>query len=169
MSVFENTTMIQQKKTPMRWAVEIVVLFAAICLTIAMILLFVSPLIFFLPTVLLFVAFYFIHKYNYIEYEYTWIEGQLDVDRIYAKSRRKSVAKIDMEDLIIIAPEGSREVSNYERDSTVTCRDCSTRLPENKKYEAIYKDTKGTYRILFEPDENILDLISVRNPRKVVK
>ena len=169
MSVFENTTMIAQKKTPMRWAVEIAVLFAAICMTISMILWILSPIIFFVPTILAYIAFYFIHKYNYIEYEYTWIEGQLDIDRIYAKSRRKSVAKIDMEDLIIIAPEGSREVSNYERDSSVTVKDCSTRLPENKKYAAIYKDEKGTYRIIFEPDENILDLIIVRNPRKVVK
>lgn len=167
MSVFENTTMIEQKKTPMRWAVEIIVLVAAICMTAAMIL--IHPIIFFVPALLLFIAFYFIHKYNFIEYEYTWIEGQLDIDRIYAKSRRKSVAKIDMEDLIVIAPTGSRDVSNYERDSSVTVKDCSTRLPENRKYEAVYKDDKGTHRIIFEPDENILDLISVRNPRKVIK
>lgn len=167
MSVFENTVMIEQKKSPMRWAVEIVILFAAICLTIAMVLFF-NPILF-LPVVLLFIAFYLVHKYNFIEYEYTYIEGELDFDRIYAKSRRKSVAKIDMDDLIMIAPEGSREVSNYERDSSVSCKDCSTRLPENRKYEAVYKNTKGTYRILFEPDENMLDLISVKNPRKVVK
>lgn len=167
MSVFENSVMVEQKKTPMRWAVEFVVLFAAICLTIAMILFF--NLVLFLPAILLFVAFYLVHKYNFIEYEYTYIEGQLDIDRIYAKSRRKSVAKIDMEELIIIAPQGSRDVSNYERDNAVTARDCTSRLSDRKIYEAVYKNTKGTYRILFEPDENMLDLIAVRNPRKVVK
>lgn len=167
MSVFENTVMIQQKKTPMRWAIEILCLFAAICLTISMFLFF-NPILF-LPAALLYVAFYLVHKYNYIEYEYTYIEGQLDIDRIYAKSRRKSVAKIDMEDLILIAPEGSRDVSNYERDREIQVKNCTSYLPDKKHYDAIYKNTKGTYRILFEPDENMLDLIANRNPRKVVK
>ena len=167
MSVFENTTMITQKKTPARWAVEILVLAAAIAMTVVMVL--IDPFIFFFPALLLYIGFYFVHKYNYIEYEYTWIEGQLDIDRIYAKSRRKNVAKIEVEDLLVIAPEGSRDVSNYERDSSVSVKDCSTRLPENKKYVAVYKDDKGTHRIIFEPEENILDLISIRNPRKVIK
>lgn len=167
MSVFENTVMIEQKKTPMRWAVEIVILVAAICLTASMILFF--NFVLFLPAVLLFIAFYLVHKYNFIEYEYTYIEGRLDFDRIYAKSRRKNVARIDMEELLIIAPEGSRDVSNYERDRDIKVRDCSTRLPDHKRYEAVYKNTKGSYRILFEPDDNMLDLISVKNPRKVVR
>lgn len=167
MSVFENSVMIVQKKTPLRWLIEGILLVAGICLLVAMILFFRPYL--FLPVVVIFVAFYLVHKYNYIEYEYTYIEGQLDVDRIYAKSRRKSVAKIDMEDLILIAPEGSRDTSNYERDRQVIVKDCSSRMPDCKRYNAVYKNTKGTYRIIFEPDENMLDLIAVRNPRKVIK
>lgn len=166
MSVFENSVMVEQKKTPMRLALELVVLVAAILVTVGSLLF--NP-VFLIIGILLFFAFYFVHKYNFIEYEYIYIEGQLDIDRIYAKSRRKSVAKIDMEDLIMIAPAGSREISNYERNNEVKKKNCTSCLPDRKIYDAVYKDKKGTYLIYFEPDENMLDLIAVRNPRKIVK
>ena len=107
-------------------------------------------------------------KYGDLEYEYTYIEGQLDIDRIYGKSRRKSMAKIDMEDLLLIAPEGSGELSSYERDPNVKRLDCSSLMPDHKKYKAVYKADKTTVIVTFEPDQNILDKIRVRNARKVI-
>ena len=166
MSIFENAVMIKQKKTPLRWALELLVLIGAICASVAVILF--NPFLFAIP-ILLFIGYYLVHKYNYIEHEYTYIEGQLDIDRIYAKARRRSIAKIDMEDLIIIAPSGSREVSNYERDDHISKKNCSSCEPDHKVYDAVYKTDKGTFVIYFEPDENMLDLMTVRNPRKIVK
>ena len=42
-----------------------------------------------------------------VEYEYLYINGELDVDKIFSKSRRKRAAVYTMEQLELMAPAGS--------------------------------------------------------------
>ncbi len=165
MSIFENTVMIQ-RETPLGTKIFIIFVYV---MTAVMFLggLLLNPIIFTVPFVLMCVASYFAKQLGEIEYEYTYIEGELDIDRIRAAKRRKSIAKIDMEDLLVIAPEGSSEIANYERDESAKRVDCSSLRKEVKKYKAVYKAKNGISIITFEPDENLLDKMRMRNARKI--
>lgn len=130
---------------------------------------FISPVIFLIPAILFAVLWYFQTFRFDTEYEYTYFDGDLRFARIRAKSRRKSIAKIQMEDVLGIAPKGDRSVYKYESDSTVACKKLTSGEPGAKIYELVCKGEKGVIRYEFEPDEEMLDAIMVKYPRSVIK
>lgn len=166
MSIFENTVMVKRKPTVGRRAAMYATLFVAILMAAAAVML--NLLLFFTPTIVMFIVYYFVHKYSDQEFEYTYIEGEIDIDRISAKSRRKSIAKIDTEDLLLIAPEGNGELRTYENQASIDRKDCTSGYPDRRIYKLVYKSGKGIGMISFEPDENFLSMIRQRNARKVI-
>ena len=104
-----------------------------------------------------------------IEWEYTYIEGRLSFARIKAKRKRKNVAKIEMEEVVLIAPSTAHELYNYHNNNQVSVKDCSSKQSGAKTYEVIYKNGSGLGDIIFEPDENMLDMICNRNAKKVIR
>ncbi|NLZ81692.1 MAG: hypothetical protein GX913_07850 [Clostridiales bacterium] len=101
-----------------------------------------------------------------IEYEYVFVNGELDIDKIMGKSRRRRCLTIDMEDIEIIAAEGSHFLDSYKNKK---CKqmDFSSSIKENKKY-LIYGNHKNeSTRIVFEPNEKMLDNMRSVSPRKV--
>ncbi|MBQ4293540.1 MAG: hypothetical protein II754_02695 [Lachnospiraceae bacterium] len=163
MSIFENSVMIKARRSPMN------IFCTALlgCLTGA----FLICTLLFHPFFIFGVfgsaaGFYAMLKYGDLEYEYIWIEGQLDVDRIYGKARRKTVARIDAEEIMLIAPEGDPELRHYEQEASRR-PNCSSRIPGVKKWKIVYKGSRGIEVITFEPDQNILDLMKIRNGRKI--
>ena len=165
MSIFENSVMIKSKRSPMN-LVLIVLMFVGIVVFSVLAVLLFEPLLFFVAFGAAAGAFALL-KYGDLEHEYIWIEGQLDIDRIYGKSRRKNMARIDAEELLLIAPEGSGELTHYEQEASKRLN-CSSRIPQNKKYKVAYNSSRGITVVTFEPDQNLLDLIRVRNGRKVI-
>ena len=166
MSIFENTVMIQRKRTVGRKAAEYISLFFAILSLAGIVML--NPFLFLTPTIVLAALYYFVHKYGEQEFEYTYIEGEIDFDRISGKSRRKSIAKIDMEDLLLIAPEGSHELDSYLTNPSAVKKDCTSGYPDRKHYCLVYKNGNEIGIIAFEPDENFLSIIRQKNMRKVI-
>ena len=166
MSIFENTVMVSQKVSTARKAAVCACAGLTVAALVAAIIL--NPYLFMIPALLFAVLWYFVRKFGEIEYEYTYIDGELDIDRIRSKSRRKGVASIDMEDLLMIAPQGSGELNNSYRDDSAAKKDCSSRTADAKKYDVVFKSGKGISIITFEPDQNMLDMIRIKNARKVI-
>ena len=164
MSIFENTVMVHAGRSAMGKA--LIGLCAAALVVCVGAALYINP-IFFLIGVAPILGLWALIKYGDLEYEYTWIEGQMDIDRIYGKSLRKSVAKIDAEDLLLIAPLGAGELHNYERENAGH-KDCSGNDPNVKKYKVVYKVGEHVKLVTFQPDQNFLDMVRVRNGRKVI-
>jgi len=101
-----------------------------------------------------------------VEYEYVFVDGQLDFDKISGKSKRKTMLRIDFDQVEIMAPINSSALDNYkhmqleEKNFTSLNQDC-------KPYVIIVNSGSKKLKILFEPNEKMLSMIKQKSPRKV--
>jgi hypothetical protein len=103
-----------------------------------------------------------------IEYEYIFVDGQIDFDRITGKSKRKTMLRIDMEQVEIVAPEGSHELDGYTYVQAEK-RDYASGDKEIKPYIIIVNVKQKKLRIAFEPSEKMLTMMKQKSPRKIVQ
>lgn len=124
---------------------------------------------FVVPAVIFAIVWYFQTFRSEIEYEYTYYDGELRFARIKAKRKRKGLGKVQMEDVLAIAPKGDRSVYKYENDKSMMYKNLTSGDAGAKVYELVFKGEKGMNRYEFEPDEDMLDAILVKYPRLVIK
>ena len=110
------------------------------------------------------VASYFLSLYSVVEYEYLYIDKELQIDRILARSKRKRMETLDLNELTVLAPLRSHEV-DYYRKQNVKRGDYSSgeEANEQNKYLLVV-DNK---QIIFEPTEELVKAIRMFAPRKV--
>ena len=145
-----------------------IVLFVIACILL-LLSTFVSPLLFFLPAILVMVLWVWQGFFSNVEYEYTYFDGDLRFAKIKNKAKRKKIADINMEDVVILAPKGDRGVYKYENDKNLKCINLTSGRADAKVYELIVKNEEGFMRIEFEPDEEMLNAMMVKYARIIVK
>ena len=129
----------------------------------ALSLLMLPASVFFLAAVLLFGAgAYFCYLQEYIEYEYSYVCRELTVDRIMARSRRKSEADYDLDKIEVGAPQGSYHLDAYQNRSCKV-RDYSSRsgVPT---YVFYYE---GQAKVILDGDEGLLQALHSGAPNKM--
>ena len=99
-----------------------------------------------------------------VAYEYIFVDGQIDFDRILKGEKRKTMKRIDMEKIDIIAPENSDHVA-YHRNLPLV--DYSSGMDTDKHFIAIATGDRGIERIRFTPDEKMLRMMKMKGPSKV--
>lgn len=163
----EKLVIVSKRKT-MGNKILSIVLFILTCLMLVCAT-FLAPGLFALPAVLFGVLWYFLSFRSDIEYEYTYYEGDLKFAKIKAKSKRKAIAQVQMDDVLMLAPKGDRSVYKYETDGTIAYKNLTSGEPGAKIYELVCKGDRGNIRYEFEPDEDMLDAILIKYPRTVIK
>lgn len=108
---------------------------------------------------------YLFPKLN-IEYEYVFVDGQIDFDRITGKAKRKTMLRIDMEQVEIIAPKGSHALDGFTYTQLLN-KDFSSGDKNIKPYVIIASVEDKKYRITFEPSEKMLSMMKQKSPRKI--
>lgn len=100
------------------------------------------------------------------EFEYTYVKGELDIDRIMGKSRRKRCIVLDLDHTEIVAPEDSYLLDNYKNQK---CKeyDFSSGIADHKKYVMYATSKNELVRVLFEPSEKMMNDMKNTSPRKV--
>ena len=68
-----------------------------------------------------------------LEYEYLYYAGDIDIDKIMGRQKRKRVLSTDIKNLEVLAPTGSVELQRYQNLKVV---DCSTNTG-NPTYEMV--------------------------------
>ncbi len=101
-----------------------------------------------------------------VEFEYVFVDGQIDFDRIAGKAKRKTILRVDMEQMEIIAPLGSHALDSYKNMQLET-KDFSSGNIQNKPFVIIASVGERKYRIIFEPSEKMLSMMKQKNPRKI--
>ena len=166
MSIFENTVMVTRRPSyGQLFAKYLFIVLAVVCGVGTLI---ISPLGLIVPTILFVVFAYLMMGVCDVELEYTYIEGELAIDKIKAKRKRKKIAKIDLEDLILIAPAGSGELNSYYQSNDLKKIDATSKKADRKIYDLVYRHNNSNEIISFEPDQNMLDAIRVKHMRKVI-
>ena len=145
-----------------------IVLFVIACILL-LLSTFVSPLLFFLPAILVMVLWVWQGFFSNVEFEYTYFDGDLRFAKIRNKAKRKKIADVNMEDVLILAPKGDRGVYKYENDKNLKCINLTSGRADAKVYELIVKNEEGFMRIEFEPDEEMLNAMMVKYARIIVK
>lgn len=102
-----------------------------------------------------------------VEYEYIFCDGQIDFDRITAGRKRKTMKKIDFDQVEICAPLNSHALDNYKNQDFKEI-DFASHAANVTTYAVIVRDQGNMSKILFEPNEKMLECIRAKAPRKIV-
>jgi len=116
---------------------------------------FVQFMAFPIALVLWFAARYLLSFLN-VEYEYIFTSGDLDIDKIYDKTRRKRIYTGDVKNIQIMTPvnEMGYEATFKRAEKTFDCT--GGEYGDNTyKFMVLYKEKH--IQIVFEPDGSMLD------------
>ena len=123
----------------------------------------------FLPAgIVLAVGCYFLVPGLDLEYEYLYVNGEIDIDKIMAKQRRKRCASYDVANLELAAPTGAAALDRYLQQKDVRVRDYTSRRPNVDSWTLVFNSRKGWEPVKLELDEEIIGDIRRRAPRKVM-
>ena len=141
--------------------VGIFAIFAA--LTVELLMGFIIPIII---AVVIAVVF-FMRRYN-VEYEYVFTNGDLDIDKITNKSRRKQAISVNVRSFVTMVPATSKayegEVSNFTK-----LYDFGSGSITDNTYIAIFEQNKERVKMIIEPNEQMFKAIRTYIPRVVKK
>ncbi|NLP45728.1 MAG: hypothetical protein GX347_01630 [Epulopiscium sp.] len=125
-----------------------------------------------IPTIGLFItlgvgygAYWLFQRFN-VEYEYIFTNGELDIDQIFNKSRRKRALTVNVKQFEIMAHiEDPMHIHEWERAQKVL--DYSSGKTHDHTYSAIFTQEGQTVQLIFEPNDTILEGIRCYIPRQL--
>lgn len=123
--------------------------------------------LFLVVAVALGVAAYFLLPNLDLEFEYLYVNGELDIDRIASRAKRKRVKSLDLSKMEIMAPLKSHRLDYQNHNTNMKVYDYSSGNPEHKIYAMIIPDEKEVCKVLLEPDNELIKNIEKSCPRKV--
>ena len=103
-----------------------------------------------------------------LEYEYLYVNGELDIDKIMAKQRRKRCVSYDVANLELAAPTDSALLGRYQQQKDIRVRDYTSRMSDTDSWTLVFNSKKGWELVKLELDDEIIGDIKRRAPRKVV-
>lgn len=110
---------------------------------------------------------YFLARMQKAEFEYTFTSGDLDIDQLSGDLRRKRKCEIPKESVELVAPLDSDYVQEYKNLRTY---DYSSGDRTSKNRYVIIATVKNERaRVIFEPNEKMLDNMWKYFPSKVKK
>ena len=101
-----------------------------------------------------------------VEFEYLYFNGDLDVDIIYRKMKRKKIFSMNVSEMEMLAPINSIEVKHYDKLRTF---DYSSGTRNGNEYVMVVSKNGQKGRIIFEPNEKIVEDLFYKAPRKVIR
>jgi len=125
---------------------------------------FLIPILFVLLAIAVVLDFFLLPRLN-VEYEYLYVNGDLDVDVIMNKQKRKKKFTMNISDMEILAPAGTPDIRNFQVSKTY---DFSSGPTQNKKYEMVVIENGQKIKVIFEPNQTILEGIRMLAPRKSI-
>jgi hypothetical protein len=120
-----------------------------------------------LPALIVGVAAYFIFPYLDVEFEYLYVNGEIDVDRVFAKTKRKKAGSFSIREADLAAPLHSHRMDYYNGNTKIKVIDYSSGNDEHARYAVIGRKDNELCKFIIEPDERILTAMQQTAPSKV--
>ena len=111
------------------------------------------------------VCVYFAYKQFEVEYEYILTNDELDVDKIIARERRKSVISVDVRSFEIFAPVKDEYKREMENPEIVQKIDASSSVKSTKRWFAVFDYEEKRTLLMFEPGKKMRANIRMLIPR----
>ena len=128
--------------------------------------LFIHPLAF-IGFVGMIIADYFIIPKTDQEFEYLFVGGDIDIDVIYSKQKRKRVMNVSLSEADLCAPLKSSRMDYYNGNQKIKTLDYSSGNESHNRFAIIPRKDGETVRILIEPDEKLQQYMRNAAPNKV--
>ncbi|GFI37571.1 DUF6106 family protein [Lachnospiraceae bacterium 50-23] len=162
MSDFYTEQLIKKRKTGKDLVIQILLVMAVIvsCLVI-----FIFPLGIILPVGVAVLAIFLNNRLD-VEYEYLYVNGDLDIDKIMHKAKRKRVCSVNIADMELLAPADAGELRQFQRAKVYDFTSCTG---NDNVYALIIVGKGEQKKILFEPNDQIVEGFFMMAPRKVVR
>ncbi len=147
---------------------DVLIKFGLIGVTVIVVLigLMFSPILLLVAVALGFACYFIIPKTD-VEYEYLFVNGELDVDMVMSKSRRKRVKSIMIPEADLVAPLNSHRLDYYNGNQKMKVIDYSSGNKEHRRFAVITRDQNDSCKIIIEPDERMEQMIKNSAPGKV--
>ena len=102
-----------------------------------------------------------------VEYEYIYINGDLDIDKVMHKERRKHMLSVNVKDMELLAPEGAFQLQSYKTGKIYDYSSGITSAPN--RYVLVFTRAGETAKILIEPNSDLVEGFFLMAPRKVIR
>ena len=129
--------------------------------------LFIMPLLLIAAIVLGVCAYLFIFPGTDLEFEYLYVNGELDIDKIMSKSKRKRVKSIQLAEADLVAPLKSHRMDYYNGNQKMKTIDFSSGIEDHKRYAMIVRDSGETCKVILELDDELANTMKNSAPSKV--
>ena len=107
MSDFYTEQLIKKQTTGKDRMIKILLIFLTV---VSVLIIFIFPFGIILPVALIALDVFMFQRMD-VEYEYLFVNGDLDIDKIMHKARRKRVCSVNINDVEILAPADSSDFS----------------------------------------------------------
>ena len=124
-----------------------------------------QPLLLAAGMILGFLAYYLVLPNFDLEYEYLYVGGDIDIDKIMAKRKRKRVASYSKDNLEVMAPTGSDHLSSHLNGIKV--KDYTSADPKAKTWTLVYGGEAAAEAVCLELTQEIAQDMRRFAPRKV--
>ncbi|MBQ6894005.1 MAG: hypothetical protein IJN40_00760 [Clostridia bacterium] len=164
--------MIAEKQTAKTVFKKIGIYFAALIITFIsfiVMMMFPSALIGMMPMVIVLI-FYIAYRINTsfdVEYEYILTNGELDVDKITNKKRRKRLMTIHCKSFTAFAKVGDEEFLSEENGEFARVIDASAKSSSIEDYYAVFYKNGQKIKLIFNPTQKMIDSFRMYAPRVV--
>lgn len=127
---------------------------------------FFLPFLILLPVVMIVVDVLLFRRLD-VEYEYIYINGDLDIDKVMHKEKRKHMFSLNVNDLEMLAPEGAFQLQSYRTGKVYdyTSGDASSQ----NRYVLVFTKSGETGKLIFEPNKDLVEGFFMLAPRKVIR
>ncbi|MBE5939134.1 MAG: hypothetical protein E7266_01955 [Lachnospiraceae bacterium] len=115
-----------------------------------------------------FFAIYF-YKYTSIEYEYLMLGGEMTVDVIYGRNKRKTVQKFDLKRAELITYIDSESAMFYSNATSMTTFDFTSGyadVPAENKIFMVVGYGAGNAKVFFEASDKVKEYLNYYYPTK---
>ncbi len=142
-----------------------------VLLPVLAVLFFLGGLLLFFPLLIGAAVFgllaYFVGQRMDVEYEYLYVDGELDVDAIYSKSKRKRIASYDVDKMEFLSPLHSHTLDPFQnRQGTKILDYTSNKAPESS-YAMVFNSETGSQIVEVELDDAIIADMRRIAPHKI--
>ncbi len=157
------TEQLIKKQTDMKDMVIKAVLVAVAIVSVLTV--FIMPMGLIVPIIIIALVWFLISRLN-VEYEYLYVNGDLDIDKIMNKSKRKRVFSANVENVELLAPVNSPRLDQFQNARVINL---SSGSPDARLYALIVSHDGQTAKLIFEPNDTIIEGLFMLAPRKVVR
>ena len=156
--------LVKKKKTSTDTLLKVLMIGATVIFVLGGILF--NPIILLLAVVMGVVDYFKLPSLD-LEYEYLYVNGELDIDKIMSKSKRKRVKTLNISECDLMAPVNSHRMDYYNSNQKMKVLDYSSGNPQHKRFAIITRDSSGTCQLIIEPDETLAKTMRNTAPSKV--